>query len=45
MAKRKHLRRRKRTFSEKVILVLGVIIAISMILSLVVSFAPISHAG
>ncbi len=39
MAK-KQIRRRKRTFSEKVIVVLGVIIAISMLLSLVVNFVP-----
>jgi hypothetical protein len=40
MAKRS-TRRRRRTFSEKVIIVLGIIIALSMILSLVVSFAPV----
>ncbi|MFQ5398026.1 MAG: hypothetical protein ACE5E7_00345 [Anaerolineae bacterium] len=37
MAKKK--RRRRRTFSEKAIMALGLIIALSMILSLVVSFS------
>ena len=37
MAKKKN-RRRKRTFSEKVIMVLGILIAISMVLSLFASF-------
>ena len=37
MAKKKN-RRRKRTFAEKVIMVLGVLIAISMVLSLFASF-------
>ncbi len=40
MAKRKV--RRKRTFSEKVMMVLSILIAISMILALFVSFAPIA---
>lgn len=39
MAKKQH-RKRKRTFSEKVILVLGVVIALSMLLSLLVNFVP-----
>ncbi len=39
MAK-KVAKKRKRTFSEKVLMVLGVIIALSMILSLIVSFVP-----
>lgn len=39
MAK-KNLKKRHRTTSEKVFVVLGVIIALSMLLSLVVSFAP-----
>jgi predicted nucleic acid-binding Zn ribbon protein len=33
----KKTRRRKRTFSEKVIIVMGILIAISMVLSLVPS--------
>lgn len=37
MAKKKN-RRRKRTFAEKVIIVLGILIAISMVLSLFASF-------
>jgi len=39
MAK-KSSRKRRRTFSEKVLMVLGVIIALSMILSLVINFVP-----
>jgi len=39
MAK-KSSRRRRRTFSEKVLMVLGIIIALSMILSLVINFVP-----
>lgn len=34
-------RRRKRTFSEKVMIVLSILIALSMILALFASFAPI----
>ncbi len=34
-------RRRQRTFSEKVMIVLSVLIAISMILALFASFSPI----
>lgn len=33
-------RRRKRSFSEKVMIVLSILIAISMILALFASFAP-----
>lgn len=40
MGKRRK-QRRKRTLSEKVFIVLGIIIALSMVLSLVVGFAPI----
>ncbi len=39
MAK-KSSRRRRRTFSEKVLMVLGIIIALSMIMSLVINFVP-----
>ncbi len=39
MAK-KAARRRRRTFSEKVLMVLGILIALSMILSLVINFVP-----
>lgn len=34
----KKVKRRKRSFSEKVIIVLGILIAISMVLSLFASF-------
>lgn len=34
-------RKRNRSFSEKVMIVLSILIAISMLLSLFVSFAPI----
>lgn len=39
MAK-KSVRKRKRSFSEKVLMVLGIVIALSMVLSLIVSFVP-----
>jgi hypothetical protein len=32
--------KRRRTMSEKIFMVLGIIIALSMVLALVVSFAP-----
>ena len=35
--------KRKKTFSEKVFVVLGIIIALSMLVSLIVNFIP--HAG
>jgi hypothetical protein len=38
-------RKRQRTFSEKVMIVLSVLIAISMILALFVSFAPQAFGG
>lgn len=34
-------RRRKRSFSEKVMIVLSILIALSMILALFASFAPV----
>lgn len=37
---KKAVKRRKRTFSEKVLMVLGIVIAISMVLSLIVTFIP-----
>jgi hypothetical protein len=37
---KKGVKKRKRSFSEKVFLVLGIMIAISMILSLFVTFIP-----
>jgi predicted nucleic acid-binding Zn ribbon protein len=43
MAKRK--RRRPRTFSEKVMIVLSILIAISMVLALFASFAAGGQAG
>lgn len=36
--------KKRKTFSEKVFLVLGIIIALSMIVSLISSFIP-THAG
>jgi predicted nucleic acid-binding Zn ribbon protein len=42
MAKRK---RRNRTFSEKVMLVLSILIALSMVLALFASFAPQAFGG
>ena len=44
MGKRKK-RRRQRTFSEKVMIVLSVLIALSMILALLVSFTPQAFGG
>lgn len=37
---KKVARKRRRTFSEKVLMVLGVVIALSMVLSLIISFVP-----
>ncbi len=37
---KKSVRKRKRSFSEKVLMVLGIVIAISMVLSLLITFIP-----
>lgn len=37
---KKGVRKRKRSFSEKVLMVLGIVIAISMVLSLLITFIP-----